>query len=287
MTSGGFQAKLMGLNIMQFFSSSPRTILSGLWEHRQLIGALARREVLSRYRGSSLGLIWAIITPVIMLCVYTFVFSVVFKARWDVNLNSTTEFAMILFVGLIIFNIFSECIGRAPNLIIQNANYVKKVIFPLEILPVVALISCLFQAAVNFIVWALFYCVFFGIPHLELVLLPVFLAPFVMLTIGISWFLASLGTFLRDLPQIIALALTILMFLSPIFYPTSALPPNYQPLLKANPLTLTIEQARELLIYGRIPDFSVLSLQFVISSLIAWLCFAWFQKTRRAFADVL
>lgn len=272
---------------MQIFQSSPQAIVTSIVRHRSLILALAKREILSRYKGSSLGILWSIVTPVFMLCVYTFVFSVVFKARWDVSLDSTSEFAMVLFVGLIVFNIFSECVGRAPSLVTQNANYVKKVIFPLEVLPWVTLISSLFHAAISLAVWLVFYLFLFGIPHPHVLLVPIVLTPLVLLTVGLSWFLASLGTFLRDLSQAVSLLVTVLMFLSPIFYPVSALPERFRLLLIFNPLTLTIEQVRGMLVYGTMPNLLVFTAQLGASSLIAWLCFIWFQKTRRGFADVL
>ncbi|MEY4699921.1 MAG: hypothetical protein RL326_108 [Pseudomonadota bacterium] len=234
-----------------------------------------------------MGLVWAVMTPLFMLGVYTFVFSVVFNARWDTAMNSKAEFALVLFVGLTIFNIFAECIGRAPTLVTQNANYVKKVVFPLEILPCITLGAALFQGAMNLIVWLVFYCVFVGIPHAEVALLPLILTPLALSTLGLSWLLASLGTFLRDLSQIVSLGLTVLMFLSPIFYPASALPERYRPLLQLNPIATTVEQARGLLVQGNTPSLSTLALQFALSFLISWVCFAWFQKTRRAFADVV
>jgi lipopolysaccharide transport system permease protein len=272
---------------MQNFSASPRSLLLGCWKNRELITALAKREVASRYKGSTMGLVWAVATPLFMLGVYTFVFSVVFKARWDTAMNSRAEFALVLFVGLTIFNIFAECIGRAPTLITQNSNYVKKVVFPLEILPCITMGAALFQGAMNLVVWLVFYCIFVGAPHGEALLLPLVLTPLLLSTLGLSWLLASLGTFLRDLSQVVSLGLTVLMFLSPIFYPSSALPARYQSLLQLNPIATTVEQARGLLVQGIIPPFSMLAVQFSLSFLIAWVCFAWFQKTRRAFADVV
>ena len=272
---------------MQTFSISPKTLIASCWKNRELIIALAKREVASRYKGSTFGILWSFIHPIFMLAVYTFVFSVVFKARWDAKLESKTEFAMVLFVGLIIFNLFSECIGRAPTLITQNANYVKKVVFPLEVLPCIALGAALFQAVMNLAVWFFFYSVFFGVPHIESLLIPLVITPFVLMTLGLSWLLSSLGAFLRDLSQIVSMSLMVLMFLSPIFYPVSALPEKFQVFLKINPLTLTIEQARGLLVYGTLPSLTTLIIQLVVASIGTWLCFAWFQRSRRAFADVI
>lgn len=265
----------------------PRAILHSLREQRSLILDLAKREVAGRYRGSALGLLWSFFNPLLMLAVYTFVFSVVFKARWTGGSDSKTEFALVLFAGLMVFNLFAECINRAPSLVLGNANYVKKVVFPLEILPFVALASAAFHMLISLGVWLLFYLMFFGAPPLTVVLLPLVLLPLALLTLGVSWLLASLGVYLRDVTQIITVITTVLMFLSPIFYPVSSLPAAYRPFLRMNPLTLTIEQARDVMIWGIAPDWVVWIGYLFVTSMIAWLGFAWFQKTRKGFSDVL
>lgn len=272
---------------MQNFSISPREMFASLWRNRGLTKALIKREVVGRYRGSALGILWSFFNPVFMLLVYTFVFSVVFKARWSSGSDSKTEFALILFAGLTIFNLFSECFNRAPSLILSNVNYVKKVVFPLEILPWVSMGSALFHGAVSLLVWLIFYSILFGVPHPEALLLPVLVLPLLLMTMGLSWFLAALGVYIRDIAQIIGLVTTTLMFLTPIFYPVSALPIEYQPLLLLNPLTLPIEQGRALLVWGSMPDWKIFSVYFAAALVIAWLGFAWFQKTRKGFADVL
>lgn len=272
---------------MQNFSTSPREMVANVWRNRSLIRALVKREVLGRYRGSALGILWSFFNPVFMLAVYTFVFSVVFKARWNSGSDSKTEFALVLFAGLLIFNLFSECISRAPGLILTNVNYVKKVVFPLEILPWVGLGAALFHAAVGFGVWLVAYLIFFGLPNATMLCLPLILLPFCLFIMGLSWALASLGVYLRDVGQFIGLITTVLMFLSPIFYPASALPETYRALLYMNPLTPVIEQTRDILFWGKAPDFAMLGIYLVVTSIIAWLGFAWFQMTRKGFADVL
>jgi lipopolysaccharide transport system permease protein len=234
-----------------------------------------------------MGLSWSFFHPLLMLGVYTFVFSVVFKARWSSGSESKTEFAMVLFAGLIVFNLFSECVNRAPNLILSNVNYVKKVVFPLEILPWVAMGSALFHALISLAVWLTFDIVLLGVPPLSAFLFPLTIMPLLLLTIGLSWGLASLGVYLRDVSHVVGIVTTVLMFLSPIFYPVSSLPVEYQPFLLLNPLAPIIEQARGVLIWGKIPDFMILTVYLLIGTLIAWLGFAWFQKTRKGFSDVL
>lgn len=272
---------------MRNFSISPAEMLGSLWRNRNLISALIQREVVGRYRGSLMGILWSFFNPVLMLTVYTFVFSVVFKARWGTASDSKTEFALILFAGLIVFNLFSECILKAPAVILANVNYVKKVVFPLEILPWVILGSAMFHTLISIGVWLIAYVLLFGAPHLTVLLLPLVLLPLLLFIMGMTWALASLGVYLRDVSQFIGIFTTVLMFLSPIFYPTSALPEDYRYLLLMNPLAIIIEQVRDVLFWGKVPDLFIFSTAVAGSALIAWLGFACFQKTRKGFADVL
>ena len=202
---------------MRKFSISPTEMGASFWRNRQLIVTLIQREVLGRYQGSMMGVLWSFITPLLMLTVYTFVFSVVFKARWSVESSSVAEFGMVLFAGLIMFNIFAECIGRAPVLILANVNYVKKVVFPLEILAWVSVGSALFHALISIFVWLVAYLILFGVPHLTVLLLPLVMLPLILLIMGLSWGLASIGVYLRDVTQFVGVLTTVAMFLSPIF----------------------------------------------------------------------
>lgn len=272
---------------MRNFSISPKEMIISFWRNRKLIKTLVKREVVGRYRGSVMGMMWSFFNPILMLAVYTFVFSVVFKARWNVGSDSKTEFALVLFAGLLVFNLFSECINRSPILILANANYVKKVVFPLEILPWVTLGTAMFHMIISFMVWLIFYIVFFGQPQLTILFFPIILLPLLLITMGISWLLASLGVYLRDVAQIMGIVTTTLMFLSPLFYPLSSLPENYQELLRLNPLTTILEQSRAALIWGQLPDMINLGINITVALVISWLGFAWFQKTRKGFADVL
>lgn len=234
-----------------------------------------------------MGILWSFFNPVFMLSVYTFVFSVVFKARWGGTGDSKTEFALVLFAGLMVFNFFAECIGKSPGLILMNVNYVKKVVFPLEILPMVAVGSAMFHFLVSLLVWIGAYSVLFGIPHVTVLLFPIVIFPLVLLLVGLSWALASLGVYLRDVSQFIGIFITVLMFLSPIFYPASALPEDYAFLLHLNPLTPAIGMMREVLYWGQGLDAPAYTLYTVICAAVAWLGFAWFQLTRKGFSDVL
>ena len=272
---------------MRDFLATPVEMVASLWRNRSLIHALSKREVLGRYRGSAMGLIWSLFNPLFMLVVYTFVFSEVFKARWTVGSDSKTEFALVLFAGLMVFNLFAECVNRAPTLMLSNVNYVKKVVFPLEILPIVNLLSALFHGVISLGIWLLAYLVLFGLPHPTVLFLPLIVVPFVFFLMGLSWALASLGVYLRDVSQFIGIVTTVLMFMSPIFYPATALPETYRFLLYLNPLTPVIEQTRGVLYWGHQPHSYLLAIYWGVTMLIAWLGFAWFQKTRKGFADVL
>ncbi len=272
---------------MQAMPLSPFAMLSSIREHRGLLLALIKREVAGRYRGSMMGILWSFLLPLLMLAVYTFVFSVVFNARWNTGSDSKTEFALVLFAGLLVFNFFSECINRAPSLILANTNYVKKVVFPLEILPLVIVGAALFHGLIGWFVWLIFYVIFFGIPPLTVLLFPVVIFPFVLLTMGACWFLASLGVYLRDITQVVGVLTTILLFMSPIFYPVTALPERFQKLMLLNPLTTFIEHTRNVLLWGKMPGLLWFVIVLLIGALSAWVGFWWFQKTRKGFADVL
>ncbi len=257
------------------------------WRNRMLVYNLVKREVVGRYKGSMMGLLWSFFNPVFMLVVYTFVFSVVFRARWQGGSDSKAEFALVLFTGLLVFNLFSEVVNKAPGLILNNANYVKKVIFPLEVLPLVAFGAAAFHMLISLLVWLLFYALFFGLPPWTVLQLPLVLLPLLLLTLGLAWLLASLGVYLRDVSQIIGVITMALMFMSPIFYPVSALPERYHAVMNLNPLTYIVEETRNVMIWGRPITWDAWFMWTGISTALAWLGFAWFQKTRRGFADVL
>jgi lipopolysaccharide transport system permease protein len=260
----------------------------GLWRDRQLIAQMTRREIVGRYKGSFMGLAWAFFNPVFMLAAYTFVFSGVFQAKWGGGTEAGTgEFALLLLVGVIVHGLFSEVLTRAPGLILANANFVKKVVFPLEVLPAVATAAALFHALVTVMVLLIGMLVLKGYFPWTVLLVPLVLLPFIVFTLGVAWMLASLGVFFRDASQITGIVATLLLFLSPVFYPVSAVPERFRGWMLANPLTFVIEQCRQVLIWGHLPDWSGLGAYTAGGLLLAWAGFAWFQKTRRGFADVM
>ncbi|WP_256262424.1 ABC transporter permease [Pseudomonas gingeri] len=262
-------------------------IFSSPWQHRELLLSMIKREMLGRYRGSMMGLLWSFLNPLLMLAVYTLVFSVMFKQKWQGGSESRSEFALLVFAGLLVFNIFSECVQRAPTLIAANANYVKKVIFPLEILPWMTLGSVLLHAMASLSIWLVFHLLFIGLPPLTALLLPFALMPLVLFSMGVSWLLAAVGVYLRDISQVVGAFTTALLFVSAVFYPINALPEAYRPLLLLNPLALIIEQVRGVLFWG-VPikplDWAA---GMVLACAVAWLGFRCFQRMRKGFADVL
>lgn len=266
--------------------TSLTSLAKSLWRNRQLIVQMTKREVVGRYKGSAMGLAWSFFNPVFMLVVYTFVFSVIFKSRWGGD-DSRTLFAVVLFVGMIVLGLFSEVVNRAPSLILSNVNYVKKVVFPLEILPVIAMGAALFHSLISLGVLLVAFILFNGYLHWTVIFTPLVLLPLVIVTLGISWMLAALGVFLRDVGQTIGIITTVLMFLSPVFYPVTAVPEKFRPFIMANPLTFIIEQAREVLIWGHLPNWLGLGIYTAAAVVVAWTGYALFQKTRKGFADVL
>jgi lipopolysaccharide transport system permease protein len=268
---------------------TPQALFKSLWSNRQLIFQMTKREVVGRYKGSMMGLAWSFFNPVFMLVVYTFVFSEIFKSRWGgVGGNdSKTQFAVILFVGMIVLSLFSEVVNRAPSLILGNVNYVKKVVFPLEILPIIAMGAALFHSLISLCVLLVAFALFNGYLQWTVIFTPLVLLPLVIITTGLAWILAAIGVFLRDVGQTILIITTVLMFLSPVFYPVTAVPEMFRPFIMANPLTFIIEQAREVLIWGHTPNWVGFGIYSATASLVAWAGYALFQKTRKGFADVL
>ena len=264
------------------------SLLRSLWRNRQLIVQMTKREVVGRYRGSVLGIAWSFFNPLLMLTIYTLVFSVIFKSHWGVNTDETkTQFAIVLFVGMIVHSLFADVINRAPGLITSNVNFVKKVVFPLDILPSVAIGAALFHGLVSLGVLLIAFLLFNGYLNWTAIFIPLVLLPLIILTLGFAWMLASLGVFLRDLGQTTGIITMVMFFLSPIFYPVTALPVALRPWIMANPLTFIIEQAREVLIWGHLPNWMGLGIYTLAATAVAWAGYIWFQKTRKGFADVL
>lgn len=267
----------------------PLLFIPALLRQRQLLWRLSEREVIGRYRGSLLGWGWSFLNPLLMLAVYSFVFSQVFQSRWETGNghNGTLVFAINLFAGLIVFNLFSECVNKAPTLILNNSNYVTKVVFPLEILPGVTVAAASFHALTSVVILAVFQVLGQGFIPLTTLWLPLVWLPLVLGCLGLSWFLAALGVFLRDISQVVGIAVSMLMFLSAVFYPVTALPAAWRPLLSLNPLVAIIEETRRICVNGQPPQALYLLIGIPVGLLLSELGYRGFQKSRRAFADVM
>jgi lipopolysaccharide transport system permease protein len=264
-------------------------MLHKLLYHRYLIKELSKREITNRYKGSFLGLFWELLTPLSMLVVFTFVFGKIFRAKWPTTtLNSDmASFSINLFIGLSIFWFFTEIISRAPILFSSVPNYIKKVIFPLWILPFVSLFGSLFHLIIYFIIIIIALFLTGGSLHISVISIPLIIGITFPLLIGISFFLGSLGVYAKDINTIIGVIINLLIFLSPVFYPLSNIPKNLQWLFKLNPVTLIIEDCRIVLIDGKWPQWTSLAYYFSVSLLIFFLGYWVFKTTRKGFADVI
>lgn len=235
-----------------------------------------------------MGIAWSFVSPLLMLTAYTFVFSIVFKARWGLDSQeSKSTFAMLLFIGIIVHGLFAECVNRAPMLILNNSSYVKKVLFPLEILPWVAMGSTLFHAGVSLAMLMTAQLFFNHMIVWTALFFPIIILPLLFITMGVAWFLSATGVYIRDVGHTIGVFTTVLLFLSPVFYPRSALPSQYQVWLAMNPLTFALEESRKSLIFGQAPNGLEWGLYMAAGIAVAWMGFWWFQKSRKGFADVL
>ena len=261
-------------------------MLSTLWRHRSLAIELTKREFSGRYRGSFGGVVWSFVQPLFLLAIYTLAFGVILKTRWSAS-GSTADYALMLFAGLIVFNAFSEVLNKSPTLITANPNFVKKVVFPLELLPVVAVATALLHALIGVVVWLAGYAWLFGVPLASAVFLPLVLACFVPVLLGLAWLLAALGVVIKDTQQLTAMLGHAMLFLTPIFYSVEAAPPLLQKLLLLNPLTFVVDQFRMVLFRGLAPDVPGMTLYFALACLFAWASLALFRRLRPSFADLV
>ena len=267
--------------------ATPTSMLGTLFQHRELLWDLVKRDFIGRYKGSMLGVFWSLFNPLLMLAIYTIVFSVAFRAKWGGMAESKVSFAIVLFSGMVVHSFFAECLNRAPSLITSQPNFVKKVIFPLEILPWVALVSAFLHFLVSFGVLVVF-CLLAGVViQSGALMIPIALIPLVLIIMGISWLFSSLGVYLRDLSQIMGMVTTVALFMAPIFYPIEALPPAFGKLLVWNPITLPVILLRNLMLWDKPFLWGAWAISLVIGLSVCQLGYWWFQKSRGGFADVL
>lgn len=273
--------------VSRFSAAGPMAIFTMLWHHRSLVWRLTLRELDARYRGSILGGLWTFLLPLMLLGVYTFVFGVVFRARWEVPPGGQGNFPLIIFAGMLAVTIFTDCLARAPSLILENPTYIKKVVFPVEILPWVVLAGSILTALFSLCVLFVAYLVALGLPPLTAFWLPVVLLPLLLLSLGVMWIISSLGTYLRDLRPAVGMAITVLVFMCPLFYPISNVPEQLRWAIFLNPLTIAVEQVRQVLFWGQTPNLWVLGGYTLGAWVFAWMGLIWFRKMQRGFADVI
>ncbi len=272
---------------MKYFSISPIAACRSAVRNWQLITQLTVRDVASRYRGSSAGILWSLIGPLLSLAMYTFVFGVVLRARWGVAGESTFDFALTLFAGLVVHGLVSDVLMRAPHTIAGNPSYVKQIVFPLEILSIVSILSSLFNATISLALLLCFWAFVHEGLYSAVFIIPFLLFPLCLIALGVGWAVAATTVYFRDLGQLVSFVSSGLLFLSPVFYPASAVPVAIRPLLDLNPLTFVIEGVRGALIHGSIPSLESFAIYLLISFCVVSLGFAWFQKVRSGFGDVV
>ncbi|MES2935171.1 MAG: ABC transporter permease [Pseudomonadota bacterium] len=262
------------------------TIRQNFWRHRSLVMELVKREFTGRYRGSFGGVLWSFVQPLFMLAVYTLAFGVILKTRWGFS-GDTKDYAFVLFSGLIIFNAFGECLTRAPTLITSNPNFVKKVVFPLEILPLVMAISAIGHALISISVWIGGYMLLFGLPKLTLLYFPAIIAVFFPILLGVGWLLAAMGVIVRDIEQLTRMVSHALLFLTPIFFSIDSAPPMIAYAMLINPLTFIVEQFRQAMFFGISPNFWGLAIYLLLATVFSAASLYIFKRLRPTFADLV
>lgn len=249
---------------------------------------LVKRDFQERYKGSILGLFWAVLHPLLLLIIYTIVFSQIFKLRWaGVSETSQFDFSIILFSGLMLFNVLAEVLGRSTSAINSNANFVKKMVFPISLLPLICVASALINFCFSFMIWFIFVIIVKALPNLNSLLLPIVILPIIILAVGLSYFLSALTVFFRDLGQITGISTTALLFLSPIFYDRDMVPQHLQTVLSLNPLTKIIENFRQLMIWGETPRLPDLIAPYIVGIFIFVIGFLCFSFLKSKFADTV
>lgn len=267
---------------------SPVAFARHFWRRREILATFARIEFLSRYHGAQLGLLWGLVSPLATLAVYTFVFSVVFKPTWaGGGEGGVMGYALILFTGLAVFEVFAGCVNRTPRLLSENVNFIKKVLFPLEILPVGILCAAVLESCVSLALVALGVLLTTGSLSWTIVFAPLAYLPLLMLTLGVCWFLAPVGVFLKDLGNIVGVVVQLYFFATPILYPLSAVPEPYRRLLALNPLHPVVDHLRRTILWGQMPDWPALAWVTVASAMVMLAGYAFFASVKRLFADAV
>jgi len=268
---------------------SQRNIWQPLWQlpsRSQLVFSFAKREMLGRYKGSALGMAWAVLTPVVMIAIFTFIFAGIFGARFGAN-DSHWEYAIYLFCGLLPWAMVQESVQTSATTIVNHSNLVKRVVFPLETLPAAQVFAALGNQL--FATVALLLATLIIRQRLELTAfwLPVLIIPQLVFALGAAWLIASLGVFLRDISQGVALLLMAWMYLTPIIYPESMVPDRFRTFINSNPFTPLVRSYRHIFLDGMTPDWRGLAYFSAFALVIFIFGYWWFARTRKSFADVV
>lgn len=274
---------MQGLEKKKFADRLPVNV----WRYRELVRAVTRREIQGKYRGSWLGALWSLLIPLSLLAIYTFVFGVIFKARWPSSDGVDQNFAALLFCGIIIHGLLAEVLTRSPRLVVENANYVKRVVFPLDILSWTITFSALFHFGISLAVLLAFTLIWGDGLFWTILLVPLILLPLILFLVGLSWLLGAMGVYLRDLQYVCSFLATALIFLSPVFYPMSAVPDGFAMAMRINPLTFYIDAMRDLIVLGQLPELSACVTAAALSVAMFIFGFWFFRRVRHGFADVL
>lgn len=286
-TAPGLQGRRARRDVRMRASTWAAAPFDAFGRHWNLVRELARRDILGRYRGASFGLLWSLFGPLMILGIYSVAFGQIFKSRWQQASGDDAAFGIVLFLGIIVHGFFAECFSRAPRLMLDNANYVKRVIFPLHVLPWTVVLSALFHTAMNLVVFVVLSALVYDRTSPLLFLVPVVLAPLVLLTVAVTWVVASLGVYVRDINQATPVVVTALFFLSSAIVPVHTLSAKYQAIFRLNPLTFFIDQVRNVALWGNAPDWWGLAAYALASVLALYMAYAWFRTTSKGFADVL
>lgn len=262
-------------------------MLKTLYKNSYLLKQLVKKDIQQKYQGSVLGILWSFLVPILMLVIYTFVFSEVFQAKWDIDTSDKYEFALVLFCGLSAFNLVGEVMNRSTVLIASNTNYVKKVIFPLEMLPVVITLSSLFTCVISFAILIMAKLLLYHNVSKTLYMVFLMFIPLVILAVALSLIISAVSVYLKDIGNAISVIVTVLMYLSPVFFPLSAVPESFRGICEINPMTYIIENFRNVVLYGNSINWKFYGISCLVSLSLYWIGKAVFMRAKEGFADVL
>lgn len=261
--------------------------LSHVWVNRHLLAMMVKRAVSSRYKNSFIGVAWLVINPLIKLSIYTLVFHQILNVKWGAQEQTGPQFALYIYIGMIAFNVFSESMLAAPHVIVAHRNMIKKIDFPIEILPWVHFCTAVCDALIGFGIWLLAYLVINGMPYVTVLLLPLVFLPFLLITMGLNWMISASSVFIKDVNQMVQFGVAALLFISPIFYPLSAVPGFLHSVMLLNPLSFEIEMLRAILLDGAIPSIRYYLAYLAVGITLYYLGYRSYKSVQDEFADVL